>query len=349
MRRANGTGSITKLSGNRRRPYVVKISCRDQYGVLRQQVLSYHAKAADAQAALDQYNQDVATGTAPAPDLLSMTVGQVYEAWSEREYPRLGLSSVRSHKASWRRVGRYSDVKMRSVTLDMWQAILDEDEERGCSQSLVNNDALLMKALCRYAIMRDIIGKDYTQYLDIPSMDPKKKKGALNDLQLKRLSDMAAQGIPWADTALMLCYTGFRISEFLELTRFSYHADGDYLQGGKKTEAGRDRIVPVHPKIKPYLMDWLRRGGDTIITRDGAPIQSGWYRSVAFPPLAQALGIPDATPHWCRHTFATRLHNAQVDSLTIKWLMGHSTNQDVTSRYTHSSLEVLKKAILTIA
>lgn len=55
MRRANGTGSVTKLSGNRRRPYAVKVSFRDQYGVIRQRVLSYHAKAAEAQAALDEY------------------------------------------------------------------------------------------------------------------------------------------------------------------------------------------------------------------------------------------------------------------------------------------------------
>ena len=349
MRRANGTGSVTKLSGNRRRPYAVKVSFRDQYGVIRQRVLSYHAKAAEAQAALDEYNKNLASGIAPVPDSLSITVGQVYAAWSEREYQRLGDASVKSHKAAWRRVGRYSDCKMRNVTLDMWQAILDEDEEHGRSQSLVNNDVLLIRALCRYSMMRDIIGKDYSQYLDVPSMDPKKKKGSLSDLHLKLLSDMAAQGFPWADTALMLCYTGFRISEFLELTRFSYHPDGDYLQGGKKTDAGRDRIIPVHPKIKPYLMHWLSRGGNTIITRDGAPIQSGWYRSVAFPPIAQALGIPDATPHWCRHTFATRLHDSHVDPITLKWLMGHSTHQDVTSRYTHSSLDVLRKAILSIA
>ena len=38
MRRANGTGSIVKLSGNRRRPYLVKISARDKdgYHALRQ-------------------------------------------------------------------------------------------------------------------------------------------------------------------------------------------------------------------------------------------------------------------------------------------------------------------------
>lgn len=345
MRRANGTGSVVKLSGNRRRPYVVRVSYRDKYGALKQQSLSYHAKAAEAQAALDAYNRDAAIGSAPAPDRLAMTVGEVYEAWSGREYPRLGPASVSSHRAAWSRVGRYADQKMRSVTLDMWQAVLDEDEERGCSQSLVNNDAQLIKALCKYAMMRDIIGKDYSKYLDIPSMNPKRKKGALTEAQMEQLTAMAAQGVPWADTVLILCYTGFRISEFLELSPAAYHADGDYLQGGKKTDAGRDRIIPVHPKIKPYLTSWLGRDGETIITRDGGPVSDTWYRSVAWPPIVQALGTPQATPHWCRHTFATRLHAAGVDPITVKWLMGHSTRSDITMRYTHDSLAVLRAAI----
>ena len=52
MRRANGTGSIVKLSGNRRRPYLVKISARDKDGYVRQVALSYHAKLQEAQEAL---------------------------------------------------------------------------------------------------------------------------------------------------------------------------------------------------------------------------------------------------------------------------------------------------------
>ncbi len=345
MRRANGTGSVVKLAGNRRRPYVVRVSYRDKYGTLKQQSLSYHAKAADAQAALDAYNRDAAIAAAPARDLLATTVGEVYEAWSSREYPRIGSASVVCHKAAWRRVGRYAEQKIRSVTLDMWQAILDEDEERGRSQSLTNNDAQLIKALCKYAMMRDIISKDYSAYLDIPSIDPKRKKGAFTEAQMERLAAMSVQGVPWADTVLILCYTGFRISEFLELTPASYHPEGDYLQGGKKTEAGRDRIIPVHPKIKPYLITWLEKGAPRIICNtDHTPISPAQYREV-FSVVSQQIGLPEATPHWCRHTFATRLHAAGVDPITSKWLMGHSTKGDITMRYTHGSLDVLRAAI----
>lgn len=350
MRRANGTGSVTKLSGNRRRPYVVKVSQRDRYGFVVQKNLGYYEKASDAQQALEEYNRARADGSAPAVDKLSLTVGQVFEGWKEREYRKLKPASINSHNAAWnKRVSRFADWKIRDVGLDDWQALLDEDEDAGLSQSSINNDALLMKALCAYAMERDIIGKDYTQYLNVPSVGTKKARDALGDIQIARLKDLSTSGFPWADTALMLCYTGFRVSEFLELTRFSYNAKDGYLQGGLKTGAGKNRIVPVHPVIAPYLRDWLAKGGERIICDEsGGPVSSQAYRA-EFRRVMEEIGVPEATPHWCRHTFATLLHNAGADPMTTKWLLGHSTSADITAHYTHQTIKTLEEAVLLLA
>lgn len=56
---------------------------------------------------------------------------------------------------------------------------------------------------------RDIVGKDYSAYLDIPSVGAKHLHDALNDFQAAQLAKLAADGVLYADTALMLCYTGF--------------------------------------------------------------------------------------------------------------------------------------------
>ena len=316
-----------------------------------QKIISYHERSADAQIALEEYIKAQAAGKAPAVDKLDMTVGDVFEGWKAREYRKLNPSSIRSYNAAWnKRVSRYAARKMRNMTLDEWQLILDEDEDEGRSQSLINNDAILIKALYSYSMERDIVGKDYSAYLDIPSVGAKRPRDALNDFQVAQLAKLAAGGVLYADTALMLCYTGFRVSEFLGLTRFSYHPEeGGYLQGGLKTDAGKNRIVPVHPKIRPYLNAWLAKGGETIICDDaGHAIPDTRYREY-FADLMKQIGAPEATPHWCRHTFATRLHSANADPLTVKWLLGHSTKADITAHYTHETIEVLKRAMKLLA
>ena len=343
MKRANGTGSIVRLSGRRRRPWAVKVSCRDEGGRTVQRAISYHERAADAQTALEDYNRRAAQGFGLGAD---MTVEQVFRGWSAREYRKLKKGSITSHNAAWhKRVSRFAGRKMRSVTLDEWQSILDEDERQGMSRSVIMNDAILIRALNRYAMERDIITKDYSAYLDIPQAETKQPRGALTERQVRKLKQLAREGMPWADTALMLCYTGFRINEFLSLTAQSYHPEGDYLQGGLKTAAGRARIVPVHPQIAPYLASWLAKGGQTIVCRDdGRPMRDTEYRR-HFAELMARIGAENATPHCCRHTFATRLHAAGVDPITVKWLMGHSTKADITAHYTHKTLAVLRRGI----
>ena len=351
MKRANGTGSIVRLSGNRRRPYVVRIAGRDEFGHIVQRPLSYHSSAREAQAALDEYNRARETGVALSADKMNMTVGQIFEAWSAREYRKLNSASIQAHNTAWKmRVSRFSERKMRDMTLDEWQGLLDEDEEKGYSQSTINNDVGLIKAFYNYSMERDIVAKDYSQYLDIPSVSAKFEKGAFSDIQLKKIEKLAENGEPWADTVLMLCYTGFRITEFLSLTPFDYHADEKYLQGGIKTSAGKNRIVPVHPKIQPYLDYWLSKGGERIICEDdGRSITTHRYRRYYFNPIMQKIGLPEATPHWCRHTLSTRLHDAGVDTLTVKWILGHSTADDITSHYTHATINTLKTAIKKLA
>lgn len=346
MKRANGTGTVVKLPGTRRNPYAVRIAGRDKYGYVVQKYLSYHRTASEAQKALEEYN---ALSVKPSMENYDKTLLDVYDMWSARTYSKKGAASVASHKAAWKRVSTLAGKKMRDIGIDDWQGIVDAAEAEGCSKSTITNIVLLEHALSKFAMERDIINKDYSQFVEMPSVGAKMQKGAFNDIQMQKLRKMAADGVPWADTVLILCYTGFRITEFLTLTQFSYNAQDNYLCGGIKTDAGKNRIVPVHPIIKPYLDKWLAKGGETIICQENKTAVSGnWYRKNAFAPIAAALGAPEATPHWCRHTFATMLNNAGVPELERKRLLGHA-DKNVTEHYTHSDIKTLTKWLLKVA
>lgn len=345
MKRANGTGSIVKLPGNRRKPWAVRVPARNERGRIRQHYLSYHAKAADAQAALDDWCR---THTAPEETAANWTLAQVYAAWSERHYLKISDSAAAVHRFAWRYLQPLADRKMRLITLDQWQSCIDQAVAGGLAPSTSAKIKVLMGVLNKYAMQRDIILKDYSAFVDLPHAQARQKRDGLDDIQLGKLQQLAAAGTPWADTAMILCYTGFRVSELLQLTPTAYHPDGDYLVGGLKTDAGRNRIVPVHPRIKPYLLAWLAKGGQTIICKDdGTPLSDDIYR-IRFKAVMQAIGAPDATPHWARYTFASRLHAAGADELAIRRMIGHS-DKSITDHYTKLTPDYLRGELIKVS
>ena len=56
------------------------------------------------------------------------------------------------------------------------------------------------------------------------------------------------------------------------------------------------------------------------------------------------LGFEAYTPHYCRHTAATMLREADVDEDIRKLILGHA-NGDITDRYTHHPDSMLVEAM----
>lgn len=144
----------------------------------------------------------------------------------------------------------------------------------------------------------------------------------------------------------MMIYTGFRITAFLELTRFDYDRSSNILKGGIKTEAGKGRMIPVHPVIKPYLEYFLSLGGEKIITtEDGMGYTINNFRKRYYYPTPESLGIRRLSPHTCRHTFVTMLTKAGAKTTTIQKLAGHADYSTTANVYTHADIGSLTTAI----
>jgi len=187
----------------------------------------------------------------------------------------------------------------------------------------------------------DIINKNYAEFLILPKAE-KTKKTAFSELELK-LIENAEGKVPYADCILMMCYTGFRITEFLSLTKFSYDAATITLTGGIKTDAGRDRKVPVISKIKPLLDAWLAKDGQAIICRpDRTTFTSKYFRQMCFAPALKEIGTRQLFPHECWHTFASLPHSLGVDPVNIQELIGHADYAVDTEIYIHVNLDELK-------
>lgn len=90
--------------------------------------------------------------------------------------------------------------------------------------------------------------------------------------------------------------------------------------GGKKTDAGKDRVIPIAKKILPLIKARYNKKNKFLITENGKPINYSHFREFIWLPLMKRLGMEHRI-HDTKHTTATALSNAYVDDLTRKYIL----------------------------
>lgn len=131
-----------------------------------------------------------------------------------------------------------------------------------------------MKALCslmyKYAIPRHLATLNMGHYLVINGEGGIGKEGLPLDA-LEKLKQNVGK-VPYVDYIVAQCYLGFRPSEFLELDASDYDRKNKAITGGAKTDAGRNRIVTVSPKIQPTidLLTSRKLSGPVFCDKDGS-------------------------------------------------------------------------------
>lgn len=355
-KRENGSGSVYKRKDLKHRPWIAATPAElstDASGKLitTQQIIGHYATEREAKDALDEYRRNPTTK-------LNITLDELHAEWMEIAYRSISKQTKDNYDACWLKLEPLYKYKFREIRTAQMQRIIDTyASERECidkngnkltlpamSGSTLSKIRALLTQLYDYAIQNDIVNKNYAKFVVLPKVE-KTKKDCFTELEVEKIKQAAGK-IPFADVILMMCYTGFRVSEFLELTRFGYDASANTLVGGKKTAAGTNRTVPVHSIIKPYLDTWAAKNGTTIICReDGTPYPVKYFREKCYYPALEAIGVRKLTPHATRHTFATRLAAAGARTEDIQALAGHEDYEVTANTYIHQSIDTLRNAI----
>ena len=111
-----------------------------------------------------------------------------------------------------------------------------------------------------------------------------------------------------------------------------------YFKGGIKTDAGKNRIVPIHSAILPLVTARLKRQHSMLT------VTPTTFRKFMYPALEE-IGVSKHTPHDCRHTFNTMCDRYGVEERDKKLMLGHAF-QDVTNKvYLHRNIEDLREQI----
>ena len=370
-KRPNGTGSIYIRKDNKSKPYAAASSLSG-----KQVYLGSFATRTEAVQALKDYEYNPVTS-------YNITLEQLHEEWQKIAYKKLGKSVQQNYNSAWYKLKPLYKRKFRDIRTGEMQAIIDFYEaphheigvegkakyiddkgkgtytvtdtpkmSNGLKFSALHKIKCLLTSMYTYAMKNDIVNKNYAEFIELPEKN-ETSKSRFTDMQLEKLRQNIGI-IPYADYIFAMCYLNFRISEFLELTTDSYHVSESGIPvfiGGKKTEAGTNRLVPIHKNIQPIINSCIAKQGETIFCdENGKSLTPDRFRKQCFYPAIQALGFPDdLTPHSCRRTFSTRMNAAGARQEDIIALMGH-TNFDVDiNHYINQETETLYNAIIKMA
>lgn len=364
MKNPNSYGNISKLSGNRRKPWRVRITKGWVYvnelgeqitnptqeqlisGEVKQKqvysTLGCYATRTEAIKVLAEYNDD-------PYDLerSNLTFADVYDKWSDEHFNNIVPSAVRTWKSAYSYCTplygmRFKDIKTYHLEQTIKNAKVG-DNTKGRMKSLFN-------LMYRWAIKHEITNTDYAALCD----SVKKPKAQIvrvpfSDDEIQTLWDNV--DFPFVDMILIGIYTGFRPQELAILKVTDVDINDWIIKGGLKTDAGRNRIVPVHPKIKGIVKDNYKKalniGSDTLFNdengQQGTNLTYDKYRG-RFTKVMKRFNM-EHRPHDTRHTFITLAKRYEVNEYVLKLIAGHAI-QDVTeSVYTHRTIDDMRAEI----
>lgn len=334
MKNPNGYGTVAKLSGNRRKPFVVrKTTGWTDEGYPIYLTIGYYATREEGMIALADYNRspyDV--------DKQRINLKDLYKKWSDTILPKLGNSLQSSLKSAYKHIQKLEDLKYKEIRSFQMQETIDNCGRGYSTQAAIKN---LWGYLDRFAMELDVINKMYSQLTTSAPVEESHKE-PFTEQEVSVLWDHA--GEEWVDTILIMLYSGWRILEFTTLKTAAVDLDEETMKGGVKTRNGKDRIIPIHSKILPLVKARYNSESEYFLTdQNGKPFAEGRYREI-FKETLLKYGIKH-NPHETRHTFRTRLDSAGGNKKCIDMLMGHKS-KDVGERvYTHKSIQELRETI----
>lgn len=342
-RRPNGSGTVVKLSGNRRNPYQVRVNTHlDDRGYPVFDVLGNFPDQVQADIALAEYNKDPYD-----PVNRQKTFSEVFEDWYKWKFKKSVDSKDRKTSSQYCSVAAFKhcsdlhDRIMSKLQATELQDILDREDLSHASLEHIKN---LFNQMYQYTMQFGIVAKNLSEFVQISKEDDTESGVPFTDQEIELL--WKNKDKPFVDTILIYCYSGWRINELARMPLADINLTEKTFTGGLKNRYSRNRTVPIHSKIYDMVSARYNPSFKSLIYHDGAKdITEPEYRKQFSQALIDCGITAPHTPHDCRHTCNTMLDNAGVNRAARYKIMGHA-GKDINEKvYTHKNLDQLREAI----
>ena len=330
-KRANNTGSIYKLSGNRKNPWQAR-----KNGIH----IGTFATRTEAQKALERITDQQIN------DRYNMTLAEVYERWEAVRSREVSDKMMANYKLAFKQCAQLHDRKIRTILRSDYQQAIIDLENQGKSKSTCDKLRVLLGQLGRWAMEEGITLTNPAQELTTVAKQ-KSTRNIFTDEEIRRIK---ASSHPAADIALIMISCGCRPGELFNVPLVNCRED--HFIGGSKTEAGKNRVIPIGPDgIAAY-----KKIRDQAIADKAKKLIDGYsgrnktadnFADREWKELMADVKIEGVTPYTCRHTFITRAIRSGVDLPTLEAIVGH-VDRETTRIYTHLNAQDLVKAVQNV-
>lgn len=289
-----------------------------------------------------------------------MTMEDVWLAWKQFYGSRIGASTMDGYYYAYKHFSSLHGVYMDKITADDLQSCLDKCKS---GKRTHENMRCIANLLWKYAIDKNVIDRNVADNL-YTGDGIKVQREPLTDHE-EAVIKAAIGTEPYAPYVYCLCWLGYRPGEMLQLRKdqlFCATLDTDngpvdvwYFVNGKKTDAGRDRVVIVPDEILPLIAERVSVKGTDLIfpqycyNRKKPPEFTGfkemsdaYFRVEVFKPMMARLGIAQGkVPYGGRHSYADKLKKATGSDKDKAALIGHSNYLTTVDKYQSSHLKDL--------
>lgn len=370
MKLPNGYGSVSKLSGRRRKPYVARVTTGWEYDEennkfiqLRPSIGTF-AKREQALHALDEYHED-------PYDIKKWctTLEQLYCSWTEKYFETLKSdSSSRTIISSWQYCKplwkmRVKDIRAHHIKdlMDTAYIISDRGKNKGekvmATAGVKSRIKSLFNLMLDYALEYEVVKMNYARTFDISDdiiieRETQKRSHIIFQPNERDILWDNLGKIKFVDWILIQSYMGWRPQELAILLLDEVNLEQWYIVGGMKTDAGKQRAVPIHSRIQALVKknyDYAVSLGSDRLFNDPDAFKGGMkitYDKYAYRygKVIEALHLnPEHRPHDPRNTFITMAKRAQVDEYAIKLMVGHKIQDITEGTYTQRDIEWMRE------
>lgn len=331
MRLPNGFGQISKIKGRRlRRPYRAMVTVgktetgRPICKLLKPE--AYFSTYNEAYEALLKYNKN------PYDLSGGMTFKEVYKRWFEKYQTGKSKSTVRAAKREFDFCKAVWDMDLREIKPLHIKSCMEETPSPKFKKGIrfLFEEVLSLGMECGAVEVN--VARDYKPKISKDGVKKVTPHSVFTDQELQQLWKDASD--PICRAILIQCYTGLRPDELCKIRK--ENIKDTYMIGGSKTDAGKNRVVPIIEKIKELVEAACQNDTEYMIATDyKKPLRYENYY------VEMKKRFPNHKPHDPRKTFVTLAKKAEVNDFAIKRIVGHAIEDITENVYTERDIEWL--------